>query len=84
MTVKEKMRERLVECGMFDEEADEVLVRVREAKENEFMLADWNRQTDGYPDTFLVVLWVTVRKAALAWIDEHCPDARYRSMVECG
>ena len=80
MTVEEKLKSMLVECGMFENQADDVLVRVQADEAHEAMLGRWNEPADNYPEQLYLVLWMAVKDAALAWIDENCPRAWFRPM----
>ena len=80
MTVEEKLKNMLVERGMFENQANAVMEAVKTDKGNEAMLGRWNEPANAYPETLYLVLWSSVKDAALAWIDENCPRAWFRPM----
>jgi hypothetical protein len=82
MTFKDKAQQMLTECGMFDNQADAVIERVIAAPENEAMRGRWNDDTEGYPPVMFNVLWLTVKRHALEYIEETCPQAWFKPMFE--
>ncbi len=77
MTVQEYMINRLVQNGMFDTQATKVIEMVK-AKNEGFDF--WGKEAEGYPDQLLSVVWFTVKRNALEWIDENLPRAWFRPM----
>jgi len=82
MTVKEKLINMLVEYGMFEEQAKEV-IELAIPKLNE--LADdyvitYDAPDDQYPTGVYTVWFISIKKIALQWIDENKPEAWYREM----
>ena len=75
MTVEEKIKNMLIEHGLFPNQADDILVRFQMNEANEAMLGRWGEPADAYPEQLYLVLWYSVKQTALAWIDEHCPKA---------
>ena len=82
MTVEEKLKSMLVERGLFEDQADHIMVRVQMDEANESMIGRWVEPADAYPETLYLVLWIAVKDAALVWIDEFCPQAWFRPMFE--
>jgi len=68
--------------GIFENQADDVLVRVQADEAHEAMLDRWGEPADNYPEQLYLVLWIAVKDVALAWIDENCPRAWFRPMFE--
>lgn len=84
MTTRERLKKMLVDCGMFDDQADEVL---KEAIPKIESLTPnyrytWDRPADEYPDAIYKVLWLLLRREALVWIDKNAPQAWFRPMFE--
>lgn len=90
MTVKEKLVGMLVDCGMFDEQAEEIfklavpalnMAANPGAKEVEARYnIPFDRPWTEYP-TVLYGMWFDVIKPiALKWIDENKPQAWFREM----
>jgi len=80
MTLREEMKSRLVACGMFAAQADEVLRLAREDQALESVLQRWDDSVGDYPAVLLQTVWVSVMAVALDWIDVTVPKAWYRNM----
>lgn len=80
MTIEEKLVEMLVNDGMFDTQANQVMERVKSNKINEAMIGCWGDATEGYPETLFMPLWASTKDHALEWIDENLPQAFFRPM----
>ncbi len=80
MTLRQWAEDSLYQRGMFPEQARAVIDIV--AAGNESIKDRWNDDTEGYPDTFLAVLIITIDHAALEWIDANKPQAWYRPMFD--
>lgn len=78
MTFEDKLKAMLVERGLFDDQADEILALVKADEANKAMRGRWQDNIEEYPPQMIVVLWISVKDAALKWIDEHCPQASFR------
>lgn len=61
MTFEEKITQLLVENGLFDDQAKEIMELVKADQANEAMQNRWNDDTEGYPGSVLAVLWVGVK-----------------------
>lgn len=77
MNFEEKIKELLFNHGMFENQANAV---IKIMKEDKAMVNRWNDDTGEYPDSVLNVLWLSVKAAALEYIDENCPLAWFRSL----
>lgn len=80
MTFKEKAIDLMFSNGMFEADAKTVFETIKAAPENEAMADRWNDDIDGYPPEMINVLWFTVKRHALAYIDATCPQAWFRPM----
>ena len=80
MKIREYAKDYLTKGGMFPNDADTVLATVE--AETKQMVGRWDEDTEGYPSQLLAVLRFVLNRAALDWIDEHCPQAFYRAMFE--
>ena len=89
MTIRDEMVFRLVQSGLFPEEAELVMVDVVTASEKpggvtypiEFR---WHDEIDGYgpaASSLLAVVWAIVKGGAVAWLDEHAPQHRARTAL---
>ena len=80
MTIEDKIREMLVERGMFDSQAVEVVEAMKVDKINEPMEHRWMDEADDYPPQMLTILWIGAKHQALKYIDANCPKAWFRPM----
>lgn len=82
MTFEQWMRDKLTNCGMFPDQVDVVIARVKAAPENEVMAQRWHDKIGDYrhPDPMVNVLWFTTKRHALEYIDAECPKAWFRPM----
>jgi hypothetical protein len=84
MTVRDKFINMLVNNGMFEEQAKEVM-QLAEPKLTE-LADDYNIRFDSpaesYPNAVYNVLFISIKATALQWIDANKPQAWYRLMFE--
>lgn len=84
MTTKEKLKKMLIDCGMLDSQADEVLgeaIPQIESLTPNYRIT-WDRPASEYPDALYNAMWLPLRDAALKWIDKNAPQAWFRPMFE--
>ena len=85
MTIKERLKKILVDCGMADDQADEVLKeaipRIESLTPRDYVIR-WDEPSTAYPDSFYDIMWLTLSVEALKWIDKNCPLAWFRPMFE--
>ncbi len=84
MTIRETLKKRLCDNGLSDQQAQEVMDReIEEDAEGQKLMAHrWNDRMEDYPAAMLNVLWFSVRRRTLQYIDEKCPKAWFRPMFE--
>jgi len=82
MTIKEKIKELLVNNGMFENQAEDVITLVVSDKTNEAMIGRWDDDVLDYPAIMLQILWSSTRRIAIKWIDDNLPSAWFRPMFE--
>ena len=80
MTLREEMKSRLVACGMFAAQADEVLRLAREDEDLGAMRQCWDDDIGDYPVVMTQIVWVSVKAVALDCLDVTVPKAWYRNM----
>lgn len=80
MTFRESAISFLTDNGMFDSQAIQVLERVKADPANAAMAQRWNDDISEYPPQMQVLVRTAARRAALAYIDETCPQAWFRPM----
>lgn len=82
MNTRQRFEEILTEMGVFEEQAsaimDKAIPIVNEQLPN--YRITWDRPSEEYPDAFYSVVFITVKRAALEWIDENIPQAWFRPM----
>jgi len=79
MTFEEKLTELLIQHGMFESQAQIVVDRMKTDENNKGMNGCWSHQVKNYPLQMLAILWWRAIDGALAYIDETCPKAFFRS-----
>lgn len=84
MTVQEQLEQKLIECGMFNHQAKEVVaLAIPEiSKITDNYQITWNSPSDNYPEAIYSVLFMTVKPIALKWIEEHAPMAWFKPMFK--
>lgn len=80
MTIEEKIREMLIERGLFENQAQAVIDMAKTDIQNKAMLERWSDDVDGYPQSMLNILWLFIEISTLKWIDENLPLAWFRSL----
>lgn len=80
MTFEQFLHDELFNSGLFEQDVQEVLRRVKAAPENKVMEQRWNDDMSGYPIQMKSVALFTARRHALEWIDETCPQAWFRAI----
>jgi hypothetical protein len=80
MTIEDKIKEMLVEHGMFENDATVVVGRMKADGVHKSMAHRWNDDIEGYPLPLLAALWVEAKRTALKYIDTNCPKASFRPM----
>ena len=81
MTFYEAIKEKLIQNGLADNEADEVL---KLAETDKVLIKTfkgrWCDSVDGYPPTIINLVWIAIKKVALEWIGVNCPQAWFKPM----
>jgi hypothetical protein len=78
MTFKEMVTEHYVSNGMFQKQAEEAFAVLEAEEAAADMKGRWGEPVDGYPPFMQSLIMVSADRAAIKWIDEHCPLAWYR------
>lgn len=68
MTVKEKLKETLINHGLNQNEAEKVLKKINAF--TNFQDQQWRK----YSKQFHINCWIVVKKTALEYIDNECPQ----------
>lgn len=80
MTTKEKLIDWLVNNGLSQDEAETVFERAKPEIERDNYRVTWNGPASAYPPALYVVWIMIIKRVALAYIDETCPQAWFRPM----
>ena len=80
MTIEDKIKEMLIEHGLFDNQAAEIIEAMKVDEINEPMEHRWTDKVDDYPPQMLTILWAGAKYQALEYIDANCPEAWFRPM----
>lgn len=79
-TIREHMKQQLINKGLFDSQADAVITQAE--KNVESMQGTWGRQVDAYPPMIITQMLKHVKATALTWINEHDPNAWFKREFE--
>lgn len=78
MSIEETIKKMLFERGLFEDQCDAILARMKASPANEAMQGHWQDKPEDYPEMMMSLAWYSARKEALAFIDENCPQALFR------
>lgn len=81
MTIKEKMTEMLESNGLWPDESRAVLELAINNQLVNSMAERWNDDISGYPKQLLSVVWDSIKKIAIEWIDQNKPAHFARPML---
>lgn len=73
-TIREEFRIRLIDRGLWPNEANEVLTLAMANESLEPMLKRWNDGISEYPAKAIAVSWILVKRVALDWINANKPS----------
>lgn len=82
LTTRQKFEKMLFERGMFEAQASKVMdLAIPKLQELvvEYQIT-WDKPANKYPEAFYNVAFITVKEAALEWIDTNLPRAWFRAM----
>lgn len=82
MNFKEAMIEAMTSRGMFESQAEEVMVQVIEQNLLPDMETRWYEDVRHYPENLVNILWLNVKEVAYKWIEEHAPMAWFKPMFQ--
>ena len=78
MTFLQYSMKFLQDNGMFESQAQAVVVQMTQDNHPEGISSRWNDDLEGYPEVMTAVFTMTLKSAALEWIDKNIPKAWYR------
>ncbi len=79
MTIAETMKAKLIENGMWDDQAAEVIEMSKNDPANNPMIGKWNDPADDYPAIMIPGLWLSVKRNALVWIEKTMPESVFKT-----
>lgn len=82
MTIANEVKKFLVDRGMFEDDANAVLERMKTAPENGAMKDRWNDPVSDYPPAIKALALFSAKKHGLEYIDENIPKAWFRPMFD--
>lgn len=82
MTIEQWVKDYLYNCGMFEDQCEQVVELMKADSANNVMSDRWDDEIDGYPVQMKSVLMLAVKRSGLQWVDENAPDAWFRAMFE--
>ncbi len=78
MTLEDWVKQYLNNAAMFPDDINAVYDRFVKRPENECFKDRWHDQISDYPVSLQAGLLISLKRTALDYIDEVCPDAWYR------
>lgn len=81
MTWEQFAEQHLIENGMFESQAKAVVERAMENKDLQPLQGRWNDAIDGYPRPTQVLFVRTLRRIAVEWIEENCPNMWFKEAL---
>ena len=72
-TIKETLINKLIEHGLWKDEAEKIMLEVESAPENELMKNRWQEDASNYPEIITNIVWFSTKRHAIEWIDANKP-----------
>lgn len=84
MTTREKAKSFLTDNGMFDSQAEEVMLMAMPQIEKlaEGYQITWNRPSEEYPPQLFSLWNIVLSECAVEWIDRNVPQTWCRPLFE--
>lgn len=73
MKIREKAVEALVQNGMFEDQAAEIIEMYLKSSLGKMVRERFDDEESDYPPELFVAVWFGIKKIALQWIDEKKP-----------
>lgn len=80
MTIENALKKKLIDHGLWEEEANAVLEAAKADLINESMNGRWTDDEEGYPSTILVAIWFNIKSIAVDWLRANKPNHLALSM----
>ena len=72
-TIEETIKDKLVNYGLWPEEAETVMKEVEQAPENESMQGRWHESPEDYPPAILSLAWLSAKDHAIEYLKINKP-----------
>ena len=82
MNVQDKLLSMLIERGMFESQANDVIELVKVSGKAGSMRDNWLKDIDGYPEIVVSVLWAITKDIAIKWVEDNKPDAWFKGLLQ--
>lgn len=82
MTIQESIETRLVEHGLWPDEAHTVVEALKADEASKPMSGRWHEDTAAYPHPLLTVVWIGAKRQAAEWLKANKPQHFARSLLE--
>lgn len=84
MTTVEQLENMLINRGMFESQAKEVMkIAISELnKLTEDYKITFDRPANEYPEAIYTILFLAIKPIALKWIEENIPQAWFKPMFQ--
>jgi hypothetical protein len=79
-TFRDTMKDELTQRGLFDYQADKALDFAEQHALHEALKGRWNEDVSSYPPAMVVIVWLSLKRSTLEWIDANAPEAWFRSV----
>ena len=86
MTTQEKVESMLIDLGMFERHAKDVMEKAKpqidEVMKNINYRITWDRPASEYPEVLFTMVFDAVKPFAYAWYEENLPEAWNKDMFK--
>ena len=73
MTLQETIKQRLIDNGVWEDEAVAIIEQAKTDKVLQHLQNRWNDDIEGYPVQLLVATWYAVKRVAIEWLQVQSP-----------
>ena len=71
MSIEETIKKMLFESGMFEDQCNQVIARMKANPANEAMSGRWQDNPEGYPPMIMSLAWMSARDEVFAPANEQ-------------
>lgn len=73
-TIEGKILARMVNNGLFPEQAQEVMAAYKASDAGKSMAGRWSDSPRDYPQAVMGGIWLGIQTQAIDWIEKNCPE----------